>query len=60
MKTLTIILLLLSFLAMSLGGLSDYTGEKYIISKEHYWNDGYYLLILAIFAEELYDPNKMK
>lgn len=34
-----------------MGGISDYTGKKYLISKEHYWNDGMYLAILAILFQ---------
>lgn len=52
MKQITAILLILSLIGMALGGLSDSTGKRYIISKEHYWNGG--LLVLAIFFEMFY------
>ncbi len=51
MKQLTIILVVISIIAIMMGGLSDLTGKRYLISKEHYWNDGMYLLLLAIFVE---------
>lgn len=51
MKKITIIVLILSLIAVAIGGMSDWTGNRYIISKEHYWSDGLYLLVLAIFLE---------
>lgn len=51
MKQITIVVLILSLIAMAMGGWSDFNKKKYIISKEHYWSDGTYLLLLAIFLE---------
>jgi hypothetical protein len=40
-----------SVLLTTQAGIMDYTGETRVgkISKEHIWNDGLYLLLLAIF-----------
>lgn len=51
MKTITLVLLILSIVAMLLGGLSDVTNRRYALTNAYYWNLGLYLLILAIFAE---------
>ena len=39
---------------MIIGGVSDLTNNRYILSKENYWKYGLYLLILAIFLEIAY------
>ena len=48
------LLIMLSVLMASLGGLSDFTGKKLIVSKEHYWHDASYLLLLAIVLKVVY------
>jgi hypothetical protein len=30
------------------GGISDITGYRFIASKEHYWRDATYILLLVI------------
>lgn len=55
MKYITLILVIISLIMMAIGGLSDLTNKKYIISKHHYWFDGIYLLILAFFVEIFVD-----
>ena len=48
-------LIFLSLIMVSLGGLSDLTGKRFIISKEHYWHDGLYCLVLAIAMKVMYN-----
>lgn len=48
MKTVSISLSIAGIIMLSLGGVSDLTGKKVLISKEHYWIDGISLLLLAI------------
>ena len=48
MKILILSLLALSVLMTLMGGLSDITGYRFIASKEHYWRDGLYLVVLSI------------
>jgi hypothetical protein len=47
-KTLCLFLVALSILFMSMGGFLDML-ESSKISKEHFWHDGMFLLLLAIF-----------
>ena len=51
MNRLTLIIVILSLVMMSLGGLSDMTGQRYVLSSQHFWADGIYLLLLAILIE---------
>lgn len=53
MKQITILFLVLSFIMIVAGGISDYTGKRYVVSKEQYWNNSIYLLFVAIFLEEM-------
>ena len=41
------VLILLAIILTALCGLSDMTGKKFFLSKQHLWNDGLFLLILA-------------
>lgn len=49
---LVILLMGMSFAFTGLGGLMDMSGQKnwYGITKKHAWNDGLYLLVLAILV----------
>ena len=48
------LLIILSVVMATLGGLSDLSGQRLIVSKEHYWNDASYLLLLAIVLKVVY------
>ena len=50
-----IFLALLSILATGLGGWIDMTRGSIVISREHAWNDGIYVVLLAIFLVMLAD-----
>jgi hypothetical protein len=51
MKIITIVLLVLSVILMSMGGLSDLLGRSLLLSKEHYWNDGMYVVLVALLFQ---------
>jgi hypothetical protein len=40
----------LAFLVTGLGGLQDLFGIRLPMSKEHGWNDGVFLMLVAIFV----------
>ena len=44
---LLIFLVVMAFLATGLGGLQDMLGGQWMISKEHGWNDGLFLMMTA-------------
>ena len=51
-KELTLIAIttfVLALLFTGLGGFSDMLGNNFIISKQHAWNDGIFLILVAIF-----------
>lgn len=48
------LLIILSVVMASLGGLADITGKTFIVSKEHYWHDASYLLLLALVIKVVY------
>ncbi len=48
LTTLAIGLLVLSVIFTSLGGLMDYIYSNYQVTRQHMWNDGLYLGIVAI------------
>ncbi len=48
MKTLYLSLIIISVFMTMAGGASDITGHRFIASKEHYWRDATYLLLLVI------------
>ena len=49
-KYLLIFLVVLAVLATGLGGLQDMLGGQWMISKEHLWHDGMFLMALATFT----------
>lgn len=53
MKVISIILIILSFILMTIGGYADIRDKDkiYIFSKVHYWVAGIHMLILALFYE---------
>ena len=49
-KWLLIFLVVAAFLATGLGGLQDMLGVQLIVTKQHGWNDGIFLMLTAIFV----------
>jgi hypothetical protein len=49
-KWLLIFLVAAAFLATGLGGLQDMLGIKLVVTKEHGWNDGIFLILTAILV----------
>ena len=47
---LLLLLVTLAFFATGLGGLQDMFGVKFIVTKEHGWNDGMFLMMTAILV----------
>lgn len=45
---------MLSILGSILGGYSDMTNKRFIISKDHLWRDSLWLLVLAILLNVMY------
>lgn len=43
-------LVVMAFLVTGLGGLQDILGVRLPMSKEHGWNDGIFLMLVAIFV----------
>jgi hypothetical protein len=41
----------MAFLVTGLGGLQDIVGVRLPMSKEHGWNDGIFLILVAIFVQ---------
>jgi hypothetical protein len=48
-RYILIFLVTLAILATGLGGLQDMMDGDWILSKEHLWHDGMFLLALATF-----------
>ena len=44
------VLVVMAFLATGLGGLQDMLGIRLPVSREHGWNDGIFLILVAILA----------
>ena len=49
-KWLLIALVVAAFLATGLGGLQDMLGVQMIVTKQHGWNDGIFLMLTAILV----------
>ena len=49
-KYLLIFLVVMAFLATGLGGLQDMLGIELIVTKQHGWNDGIFLMLTAILV----------
>ena len=49
-KYLLIFLVVMAFLATGLGGLQDMLGIQLVVTKQHGWNDGIFLMLTAILA----------
>lgn len=46
---LAILAFLLALVATGLGGWSDMLGMNFVVSKQHAWNDGIFMILVAIF-----------
>ncbi len=49
-KWLLIFLVGAAFVATGLGGLQDMLGVQLIVTKQHGWNDGIFLMLTAILV----------
>jgi hypothetical protein len=49
-KWILIVLVVAAFLATGLGGLQDMVGVQLVVTKQHGWNDGIFLMLAAILA----------
>ncbi len=49
-KWLLIFLVVAAFLATGLGGLQDMLGINLVVTKQHGWNDGIFLILTAILV----------
>lgn len=49
-KWLLIALVVAAFLATGLGGLQDMLGVQLVMTKQHGWNDGIFLMLTAILV----------
>lgn len=49
-KWLLIFLVVAAFIATGLGGLQDMLGVQLIVTKQHGWNDGIFLMLTAILV----------
>ena len=52
---IAIVLAFLSIVSTGLGGWIDMTNRPVIISREHAWNDGIYVVLLAILLVMIAD-----
>jgi len=49
-KWILIFLVVAAFFATGLGGLQDMLGVQLIVTKQHGWNDGIFLMLTAILV----------
>lgn len=49
-KWVLIVLVVAAFLATGLGGLQDMLGVQLVVTKQHGWNDGIFLMLAAILV----------
>jgi hypothetical protein len=49
-KWLLVFLVVMAFLATGLGGLQDILGIELVVTKQHGWNDGIFLMLTAILV----------
>lgn len=49
-KWILIFLVVAAFLATGLGGLQDMLGVQLVVTKQHGWNDGIFLMLTAILV----------
>lgn len=46
------ILITIAIIMTAMGGISDITGKKFFLSKQHLWNDALFILILATLIKD--------
>lgn len=49
-KWILVFLVVAAFLATGLGGLQDMMGVQLVVTKQHGWNDGIFLMLTAILV----------
>lgn len=49
-KWILVFLVVAAFLATGLGGLQDMLGIQLVVTKQHGWNDGIFLMLTAILV----------
>ena len=49
-KVLLVILVITAFFVTGLGGIQDMLGIRLVVSPEHGWNDGIFLMLTAILV----------
>lgn len=49
-KWILIVLVGIAFFVTGLGGLQDMLGIRLVVSREHGWNDGIFLMLTAILV----------
>lgn len=49
-KWILIALVVAAFFATGLGGLQDMLGVQLVVTKQHGWNDGIFLMLTAILV----------
>jgi len=49
-KWILIFLVVAAFVATGLGGLQDMLGVQLVVTKQHGWNDGIFLMLTAILV----------
>lgn len=49
-KVLLLFLVIMAFFVTGLGGLQDMLGIRLVVSREHGWNDGIFLMLTAILV----------
>lgn len=47
--TLAILSFFIALALTALGGWSDMLGRPFVVSKQHAWNDGMFMMLIAIF-----------
>lgn len=47
--TLAIVSFLVALISTGIGGWSDMLGTSFVVSKQHAWNDGIVMMLMAIF-----------
>ena len=47
--SLAIVSVVLAVVGTGLGGWADMLGKPFLITKQHAWNDGIFMILLAIF-----------
>lgn len=49
-KWILVFLVVAAFIATGLGGLQDMLGLQLVVTKQHGWNDGIFLMLTAILV----------